>query len=358
MFGKKKNTEFDITIGLTEGTLSEDGVLANAVILGNTSIGPTGQVKRRYTDQCLQNAVSIFEGAGAFVDHPKGRASAAHRSLRDMYGFYRNVRADLTEGKLFGDLVTFGNEIGQHVRAIIAANPKLVGNSIVAAGRGKRVKGVEVIEEIFPRTRWGTKATVDLVGDPATTKSLLEDRDTLHNKEFKMIELQNLTLTELREARPDLQKKLVEEGAGTRDTEIKDLKEQVEQLEKDKKNLTEEVSTLKAEKKEYEAATKKASKDALVTKLLAESKMPEKAITDSFKDVLTLVEDKEVDGKTVIAETQIKALIEDRCLLVGHKAPDSNKKKAGKERTGDDEHIPLKESKEVLASLSDFATKK
>lgn len=348
---KKDDNVFLIPLALSEGVLGDDSVVRNAAILGSTSVNASGGIRRRYTDECLSKAVPIFEGLPAYVDHPEPGKVHMHRSLKDMYGYYCNVRADLAEHKLRGDLVLFENAVGQHVKAIIQKNPLLVGNSIFAAGKGRFAQGVEIVEEILPRTKWGTRPSVDLVGNPATTRSLFEHRDNIDdNRESIMSELQNLTLTELREARPDLHKKMIIEGQETSAAEIKQLKEQISSLETAKQDLEKQVKTLTeqvdAVKKEKEAASNKAS----VEKLLAESKLPTHAVTDAFKNTLFAVVERKDGDKTITIEEQVKALIEDRRLIAG--AAPRGVRDNGERLPSDDKGKVS--TTEVLSSLQEY----
>ncbi len=344
ILNRSKKRELLITVDLSEATIDEDLLVQNAVILGSESTNANGKVYRRYTEKCMAAAIPIFEGAPAFTDHPAKNKERDHRSVRDMYGTYRHVRIE--EGKLRGDLQIFDHTLGQHVAAIIRKNPAAVGNSIRTAGRVRMESGVQIVEEIFPRDKWGIKASVDLVNDPATTSSLFESQQ--FSKESDM-DLKDVTLTELREACPSLVTRLIAEGKSTQDDELKALKEQVETLTKEKTSLTEEVTTLKQAEAVHAIGI-------TVSKALSESKLPEAKVTDVFRNsLLALTEQKDGDKVVTVAD-QVKALIEERELLVGVRTHE----KKGVTGAGGD-YTPIAEAKasggdssKVIGSLKEF----
>ena len=348
---KNKSTTqvLNLSVDLTEATFNNDTplVINNVAILGQTSVDTKGRVKRKYSDNCLQQACSIFEGAPAFIDHPTPDKKTQHRSIKDMYGFYRGVRAELAEHKLRGDLHLFDSDLGRHVAAVAKSNPALAGNSIHAAGKIKMENGVQVVEEILPRNMWGVRASVDLVSDPATTKTLFESvNDNNLNKESDM-ELGNLTLAIIKEERDDLYSAVLAEGVASRNKEVDDLKVEL----KEHKTKRAEAEA-KLDVQEAKAAL--AEQRAVVDKALSDSDLPEKGITDTFRSTLYgLTESKEGD-KVITVEEQIKTQIEDRRALLG-----MNKVHG----TGGDHH-PLKESKSsgkkegtdvILGSIADCA---
>jgi hypothetical protein len=348
---KKKNNRIDINFDLSEIQEDKDNSLLfrNVAIMGNKSVDRKGAVIREYTPTCLQNAVAIFEGAGAYIDHPEPTKRHLHRSLKDMYGIFKNVRAKLEEGKLRGDLLCLDSPIGQHVASIIRTCPEAVGNSIHASGKMRLSGRKQIIEEIFPRTEWGTKSSVDLVNDPATTQNVYESRtDSSNVKETSNMEMQDLTLTELREQRPDLFQKILQEGAGSRDEEVKTLKADKTALEEEKVSLTNQVDAFKLKEDQHSVRD-------TIDAMLKESKLPPKAITDTFKNTLYNLSERKDGDKTITVEDQAKALIEERKQILGLKGVQGN---------GDDHH-PLNEDKhddkdnlegshEVIASISEY----
>jgi len=306
-----KTTPFTIEVDLSEAIISTANprIVENVAILGPVSVDAQGKVRRRYTPECLQQAVSVFEGAPAYADHPDKSKIGQPRSIRDLFGYYKGVHANLAEGKLRGSLHVIANELGNHVLAVIKDNPQLAGNSICASGRIRMENGVQVVEQIMARSAHG-RSSVDLVVDPATTKSIFES--TNENTEFKesKMDLQNLTIAGLCESRKDLHDKIFQDGAASRKAEIDKLTADLAESKGKVTQLTTEVDTLKVKVALSESRT-------LVDKLLAEAQLPAAALTDVFRNTLYNVRESKQGDKVVTVEEQVKALIEDRRVSLG-----------------------------------------
>lgn len=309
MVKKDAPTAIRIDIDLSESTIStaSPNLVENVVILGPISTDAAGKVRRRYTPECLQQAVGIFEGAPAFVDHVDPDKTNKTRSVRDMYGYYKNVRVDLQEGKLRGSLDVFDGPLGQHVLSIVKKNPRMAGNSICATGKIRMDGGVQVVEQIMPRTAWG-RPSVDLVSEPATTKSLFESTQE-PIKESNM-ELGNLTLAVLREQRKDVYDTVFQEGVASRNTEVAQLQTQLTESKTKLTAANAELDTLKTR-------VKLADRRQVVDKLLSESQLPTVAVTDVFRNTLYALEERKEGDKTITVEEQVKAQIEDRRITLG-----------------------------------------
>jgi len=120
------------------------------------------------------------------------------------------------------------------------------------------------------------------------------------------------------------------------ETELKSEKEKVIELEKENttlkatatekdtqiENLTKSEKELKAKLDEKEVTEKLAEKKSMITKTITESKLPKEAVTDIFVEDLMSLEEKEVEGKTVTVEEQVKIRIEDRKKLINKKSGD------------------------------------
>jgi len=339
----KDRVEVYVTTNLQEATVDKANlIIRNVVLLGSESVNTQGQVTRRYSDTCLRNAPAIFEGIAAYVDHPDAADVKKKRSVRDMYGTYRNVR--FMDGKLRGDLDLFDTPVAHHVLAIANKNPNAIGNSIHAAGRFHMDGAVQIVEEILPRTKWGNKASVDLVNDPATAQSLFEETNNTNDidKETKTMEFSDITKKGLSDHRIDLVEEIRIEGRESRNKEIDDLNKKVTELTEEKKTLQTKLDTL-------EVAASLAAKAGLVDELLEASSLPKEAKTDIFRSTLLNVQEKKDGTRTIAIKEQIESLIEDRTTAIGGK---KGVKNAGGERKTNTPGgtKPLSQS-EVIASL-------
>ncbi len=283
-----------------------------------------GQVSKNgynYARTAMREAVKLYEGIQAFVNHPnREEIQLGRRDVKNLAGKFINARFDESNTRVKGDFRGLPNENGKLFVDIAENMPEIAGTSQNASGRFAVVNGKKVVESI-------TKVySVDLVANPATNNGLFE---TENHKENTIMEDYNLIkLDELKIRRKDLHEAIlnegIESGKKSRDDEVKKLTDE-------KKVAEQEADKLKVEKA-------LAGKSATVDKMLAESKLPKEAKTDIFKDQLMGVEP---DDKGEIKEG-IKALIDDRISAV------SGKK--GVHNMGGDKHL---ESKDEGGSLSE-----
>jgi hypothetical protein len=158
------------------GTLKVDrtlGRIKDVKILGFKSLNG-----RRYTPEAVKSAAKLYEGAMVNIDHPEGKPTG-QRSAYDRFGKLVNIRYVEGEG-LFGDL----EYLTKHPMALRVAEaaermPELYGMSHNAEGEGE-----DDDEGIFVVNRITEVRHVDLVADPATTKSLSESRRILREEEL------------------------------------------------------------------------------------------------------------------------------------------------------------------------------
>lgn len=290
------------------------GIIHDVKLLGKNSANNNG--KRQYTDSAMEKAVTLYEGASVNLDHDLKGGS---RKVEDRFGKAENVKFIKGEG-LRGDLrYNVEHPRANQVAWFAEHMPDALGFSPHQRGACRMVGGVEMVEEIK------SVRCVDLVADPATTKSLFEsvtstsaaaavilDDATLSKadkvrriqellegsetpnptppKKDKPMDKNELTL-DLVESRPDLVQALIAKQADAQRV----------------KTLTEEVANLQKKLDDAAAATALANRKAANEKLLTEAKLPAQLITPHFK---TLIENAPDD-------TTVKALIEDRKLLIG-----------------------------------------
>lgn len=140
----------------------EAGVIRDVKVLGYASANG-----RRYAPEAVRRAIGLYEGIRVNVDHPPAARPEAERPLAARFGVLKNVAVG--EEGLFGDL----HYLRSHPLAELALEaaerlPEALGLSHNAEGRVASEAGQPVVEEIV-RVR-----SVDLVADPATTRSLFE----------------------------------------------------------------------------------------------------------------------------------------------------------------------------------------
>jgi hypothetical protein len=174
----------------TTNIQKEAGIIENVLILTGDKVSKN---KTFYTKQALQEAVSRYEGAKMYLDHPKNGENV--RSVRDFGGTYRNVR--LEEGnRLRADLHLIKNEeIRNTVIPIAESKPAGAGLSIRDRGRGREENGVFLVEGFAGKSNF----SIDLVMEASVNETLFES-----TKEEKEMDLKTLTLEQLQEGAPAL----------------------------------------------------------------------------------------------------------------------------------------------------------
>ena len=137
------------------------------IIHGVKVLGLSSRNGRRYSEQALQQAVPLYEGARVNVNHPKGDATAP-RDYRDRLGFLRAVHYREGEG-LFADLhFNPRHDVAERLIWDAQHAPQNVGLSHNVLARIEQHGQTPVVTEIH------RVLSVDLVADPATTSGLFE----------------------------------------------------------------------------------------------------------------------------------------------------------------------------------------
>ena len=205
------------------------------VIRGVKILGLHSRNGRQYLPAALAKAASLYEGAKVNVNHPKG-GPLAPRDYQERIGVIRGVELRPDDG-LYGDLhFNPKHQLAEQLLWDAEHAPENVGFSHnVQARTSRRDPGATglLVEEI---TR---VQSVDLVADPATTRGLFEQSQAASAVAGSSL-LPDVTLAQLRAARPDLVEALLQEQAATvspsplvemaREAELKNLRAEVERL--------------------------------------------------------------------------------------------------------------------------------
>lgn len=141
----------------------QNGVIKNIKIIGFNSDN-----KRRYTRKALAEAIKRYENKKVNINHPKNPKDP--RDLRDRIGKFINVRFIEGQG-IFGDLLYLKtHELAESVCEAAEREElnDVYGMSHNAEGEGYMDGDILVVEKITEVRH------VDIVPDPATTKSLKE----------------------------------------------------------------------------------------------------------------------------------------------------------------------------------------
>lgn len=287
----REEIEFvDITEGFKEAKIDEDlNVIKNVAIISKES-----KNNRIYSDEALNDVIELAEGAKSFADHPvKGMI----RSVKMLIGKLTN--AHKVDGKGYADFEILENH-KNWIFPIAKQMPEVAGMSIIARGKispEKDERGREVVESV------SELKSIDLVSEPATTKSLFEIYENLET---------NKTVSDNKKEEGKMEKITKEQWDAITVKDIQDNRADVY----DKVKNSEELKTAKKELDELKAKEAYRTKKELIEKLVSESELPKEAVTELWKDTLMQVEEKVVDDERVTIKEQVKKLIADRLAVV------------------------------------------
>ena len=294
-----------VMLNLSKSKIDKDNnIIRDVSILSDKAYDTEGNVFRIFTEKAMEDAVDVFDGALARLDHDRENINPIEsRGVRTGYGVYKNIK--LNNNLVTGDLCLWDCENARKVLSIAERTPDSVGNSIHAGGVIKEDDdGVEIVQQILPRTRFGFKPSIDLVEDPAATISLFQSKrnKSKSNSKENDMEFKDLTLESVQENRPDIKESFFKEGAKSRDKEVEELIQEKQELEKE----LDEVKVKQA----------RAEREILVDKKLSESELPDYAKTENFRKQLIDVEESKNGDKVVTVDEAIDALIQDRLSIV------------------------------------------
>lgn len=160
---KTEKVEMKLVETVLDNTVQlEDGYIRNVKILGFNS-----KNKRRYTESCMIGCQKLYEGRSVYVSHKKKGETMRDADAR--FGKLHNIRYEKGKG-LYGDLEhLMTHPMAPRVREDLSKKLNYFGLSHDADGNGYMdEKGIQVVESIVKVN------SVDLVSDPATNTSLLE----------------------------------------------------------------------------------------------------------------------------------------------------------------------------------------
>ncbi len=263
---------------------------AAGVIRGVKILGLHSRNGRQYLPAALAKAAALYEGAKVNVNHPKG-GPLAPRDYQERIGVIRGVALRPDDG-LYGDLrFNPKHQLAEQLLWDAEHAPENVGLSHNVQARTSRrdsacgAPGL-LVEEI---TR---VQSVDLVADPATTRGLFEQSHSAAAGNTGP--LTELSLAQLRAARPDLVGALLQEQAVTAaSSPLADMAREAEL-----NNLRAEVARLQAERT---AAVREQS----ISEELAAAGMPAALVSDLFRQQLRSAPDAEGRRKLIQERLQV-----------------------------------------------------
>lgn len=210
-----------------------------------------------YTPEALREAIALYEDKPVFLDHAVRSTKPFDRSTRDLVGSIVEPRFE--QGRIRGNIKVLYTEAGRTFLALTEADEIPVGMShVVLARRSTDRKQVESIEEVV---------SVDAVIYPATTASFRENYD------------------------------------GIEPEPVLDSEEEIRQLQSERDCLKEQLSAVEEERDRLQEQMRRSSSRQ---KMLAESGLPEYAISDGFREQILQAETDDV----------CRTLIRDRLAVI------------------------------------------
>jgi len=297
----------------------DNNIIRKVAILSTEALDTDNKIFRKFTDRAMNDAITVFNGALARIDHDRDNQSTTEsRGVRTGYGVYQNVRRE--GNKIFGDLHLWDCENARKVMSIAERTPNAVGNSIHAGGIiRENDDGIEIVEQLTPRTKYGFKPSIDLVEDPAATISLYQSKRNKTKKKENIMEWKDVTLDGIKTNRPDLYETVKAEGFSSRDSEI-------ESIEQERDDISKKLDELQVKQSRSE-------REIMADRLLLESELPDYAKTDIFRSQLLSVKEIKDGDKTISIEDGIKTLIQDRIdALEPNGVHDNNEKNISQDR--------------------------
>jgi len=153
----------------TTGNTSMRVDRAAGVIRGVRILGPVSANKRRYTARAIQDGAKLYEGKQVNFDHPG--VTRQDRTVADRAGWLEGVQ--VRDGGLTGDLhLLKADPRTDKILEAAERRPALFGLSHNAQGSVRHDGDAMVVETIE------SVRSVDIVADPATTRSLFESDET------------------------------------------------------------------------------------------------------------------------------------------------------------------------------------
>lgn len=256
---RKNNIEFEDKSFFAESDKMTVDTSGN-VISGVKLVGFNSKNNRVYTRKCLEEAIGLYEGRPVNANHA---AVGEEVSIYDRLGKIQNVR--MTDDGIYGDFHFLKTHpMSERILEAAQKMPELFGFSHRALGTMKENKNGQEVSKIR------NVLSVDLVSDPATTKSLMES--ITMKKEIKEEEMKS-----------DDDKTSCERCSSMKEEfdSVKKLMEEVESCLKEDDMSPEEklkklkdmfdVDTVKEEEDEDEDEEKKESINPINVKLLCEA---------------------------------------------------------------------------------------
>ena len=288
---------------LNEAFLDKESLVIKNVVL----LGAISKNNRVYSPNAMQEAVDLYDGVKAFANHPPLNNNKKNlRDIRDLIGKF--IFPKFEDNKIKADLKLLTN--AKWVMEIAENMPETVGFSHNVLGLVAKKDGKEIVESIK------SVKSVDLVTDPATTRSMFESKEEASetDSEIKKENIENETEEKSEKREVNTQEETKIQLQPDEDTKINNNIVIISENQNDFRDIDEKKKT--------------------VHRLLEDKKLPETFITSQIIDTIaklnTLTEIKE------FVNEYVKLISITRNPISNEKDPESLIRKIN-ESTVDDE---------------------
>lgn len=299
-----------------------------------------GRYGRLYEPKAMEQLRTLSEGAIVYRDAHIKSANDRHADLTEI-GEIRNVTGDATRNR--GDLHLYE----EHPQArLFYRRAKADKTAYALSHEALDCKTVGGKRSVLRVTSIGANNGFVITQNPGTNTTLTEENDEMKVSELK-------TVAELKEENPEVYEALVEsltpEPPADDMVPVADLQKAQDQI----KTLTEEVTTLKEEKAQREAAEQFAQTvSELHDKVLAQANEQKRVLKESLFDLYVAAnKDKLAD----LTEDEINAFVADLPVLVegdggGEDVSTKKPKSSSGSATGD--KTPIIATRDYLKTVS------
>lgn len=273
---KEESVEKEITESIEFSTSKIDR--EKSIIHGVSILGAASKNKRQYTPAALTEARTFFESAPVYLEH-KGK-----KEVRDFAGEVRNLREE--ESRVKGDLHVAKS--AEWLFDLAERFPRQIGLSITAIGKVRESAAGDIVEGFS-----GSRRSVDIVAEPATTKGLFEEIQEPEKEKKPMMD-------------EEKDKKIAELEA-----QIASLKEEISKLmgEKEKsEKVAEEVQRKERLTKIVRDKRKRVSEETLAKLVTLEESVAVSLIEDMPTATIISQSDSSISKQKNLKEEILKAL--------------------------------------------------
>jgi len=289
----KESTVIELKEKATPGALLEANFDKKNMIVHNVVfLGPNSSRGYTYKEEAIQEALPLFEGATMYIDHQSEESveKGDVRSVHELLGQAKNAR--VVGDKVRGDMHLVNTaDIRNNIFPIMEHFKDQIGNSLAGFGEKVKENGKEVVVKITHVN------SIDLVTRPGTTSGLFESRKKNSDKN-KNGGNTKVTIEEILEALKDSK---INEAVTAHIMAEAEQTGKIEELEKIVVVLKKDISGKDGELDKFKVKEAHEEKVHLCDKLIKESKLPDEAVTKTWKKQLLASKD-EGDMREMLSE--------------------------------------------------------